>query len=34
MIWRVRASHTAVGYRAGREDTNLNLIETRLQIKF
>ena len=34
MIWRVRTSYTAVGYRAGKENTNLSLIETRLQIKF
>ena len=33
MIWRVRTSYTAVGYRAGKENTNLSLIETRLQIK-
>ena len=34
MIWRVRASYTGVTYRAGVPDTNLSLIETRLQIKF
>ena len=34
MIWRVRASYTGVTYRAGVPDTNLGLIETRLQIKF
>ena len=34
VIWRVRTSYTAVGYRADKENTNLGLIETRLQIKF
>ena len=34
MIWRVRTSYTGVTYRAGTPDTNLSLIETRLQIKF
>ena len=34
VIWRVRTSYTSVGYRADRENTNLGLIETRLQIKF
>jgi phosphate-selective porin O and P len=34
MIWRVRTSYTAVGYRAGKDNTNLSLIENRLQIKF
>ena len=34
MIWRVRTSYTAVGYRKDKENTNLSLIETRLQIKF
>ena len=34
MIWRVRTSYTGVRYRAGVPDTNLSLIETRLQIKF
>ena len=34
MIWRVRTSYTAVGYRASKDNTNLSLIETRLQIKF
>ena len=34
MIWRVRASYTGVRYRAGVPDTNLSLIETRLQFKF
>ena len=39
MIWRVRASYTGVTYRqdaAGNDiaNTNLSLIETRLQIKF
>ncbi|WP_304295941.1 porin [Capnocytophaga leadbetteri] len=34
MIWRVRTSYTSVGYRADKENTNLGLIETRLQIKF
>lgn len=34
MIWRVRISYTGVTYRAGTPDTNLSLIETRLQIKF
>lgn len=34
VIWRVRTSYTSVGYRADKENTNLGLIETRLQIKF
>ena len=34
MIWRVRASYTGVTYRESIPDTNLSLIETRLQIKF
>ena len=34
VIWRIRTSYTSVGYRADRENTNLGLIETRLQIKF
>ena len=34
VIWRVRTSYTSVGYRRDRENTNLGLIETRLQIKF
>jgi len=43
MIWRVRASYTGVTYRqeyvpngTNRDipNTNLGLIETRLQIKF
>ena len=34
VIWRVRTSYTSVGYRRDRENTNLSLIETRLQIKF
>ena len=34
MIWRVRASYTGVTYRERTPDTNLSLIETRLQIKF
>ena len=34
MIWRVRASYTGVTYRESTPDTNLSLIETRLQIKF
>lgn len=34
VIWRVRTSYTSVGYHKDRENTNLGLIETRLQIKF
>ena len=34
VIWRVRTSYTSVGYCRDRENTNLSLIETRLQIKF
>lgn len=34
MIWRVRASHTKTTDRAGFENNKLNLIETRIQIKF
>ena len=34
VIWRVRTSYTSVGYCRDRENTNLGLIETRLQIKF
>lgn len=34
VIWRVCTSYTSVGYRADKENTNLGLIETRLQIKF
>jgi phosphate-selective porin O and P len=34
VIWRVRTSYTSVGYHRDRENTNLGLIETRLQIKF
>ena len=34
VIWRVRTSYTSVGYRKDKENTNLSLIETRLQIKF
>ena len=34
VIWRVRTSYTAVTYRERNLDTNLSLIETRLQIKF
>ncbi len=34
VIWRVRTSYTSVGYSRNRENTNLSLIETRLQIKF
>ena len=34
VIWRVRTSYTAVTYRERNPDTNLSLIETRLQIKF
>ena len=34
VIWRIRSSYTSVGYRRDRENTNLGLIETRLQIKF
>ena len=34
VIWRVRTSYTAVTYRERTPDTNLSLIETRLQIKF
>ena len=34
VIWRIRTSYTSVGYHRDRENTNLSLIETRLQIKF
>ena len=34
VIWRVRTSYTSVGYCRDRKNTNLSLIETRLQIKF
>lgn len=34
VIWRVRTSYTSVDYHRDRENTNLSLIETRLQIKF
>lgn len=34
MIWRVRGSLTKATDRAGYDDTNLSLIETRFQVKF
>ena len=34
VIWRIRTSYTGVTYRGKTPDTNLSLIETRLQIKF
>ncbi len=34
MIWRVRASYTKVTNRAGFEDNECSILETRLQVKF